>query len=78
MRTTVDSAGRIVVPKTLRDALGLQPGTDIDISTYGLGLTILPLGRTARLETEDGFLGADGGVTITDDDVFALMGAGRR
>ncbi|MBA2342293.1 MAG: AbrB/MazE/SpoVT family DNA-binding domain-containing protein, partial [Thermoleophilaceae bacterium] len=26
MRTTIDSAGRIVVPKPLRDALGFGPG----------------------------------------------------
>ena len=26
MQTTIDSAGRIVIPKTLRDRLGLIPG----------------------------------------------------
>ncbi|MGI8875041.1 MAG: AbrB/MazE/SpoVT family DNA-binding domain-containing protein, partial [Egibacteraceae bacterium] len=26
MRTTIDKAGRVVIPKGLRDALGLAPG----------------------------------------------------
>lgn len=31
MRTTIDAAGRIVVPKALRDAMHLRPGQAIDI-----------------------------------------------
>ena len=31
MKATLDSAGRIVVPKPLRDALGLKPGQPLDI-----------------------------------------------
>jgi AbrB family looped-hinge helix DNA binding protein len=31
MKTTIDAAGRIVVPKPLRDALGLGPGQALEI-----------------------------------------------
>ena len=31
MRTTIDAAGRIVVPKSLRQALGLKPGQPLEI-----------------------------------------------
>jgi AbrB family looped-hinge helix DNA binding protein len=31
MKTTLDSAGRIVVPKALRQALGLKPGQTLDV-----------------------------------------------
>lgn len=31
MKTTLDSAGRIVVPKALREALGLKPGQTLDV-----------------------------------------------
>jgi len=31
MRTTIDSAGRIVVPKSLRDAMGLDAGVELDV-----------------------------------------------
>ncbi|HEX4863153.1 MAG TPA: AbrB/MazE/SpoVT family DNA-binding domain-containing protein [Acidimicrobiales bacterium] len=78
METTIDAAGRIVVPKQLRDALGLEAGTVIDISSYGTGLALIPRGRIARLVEEDGLLVADSDRKITDDDVFSLMNAGRR
>lgn len=41
MRTTIDSAGRIVVPKALRDELGLRGGEELEI-----------LVRDGRLELE--------------------------
>lgn len=31
MQTTIDAAGRIVVPKSLREQLGLRPGQVLDI-----------------------------------------------
>ena len=31
MKSTIDSAGRIVVPKALRQALGLKPGQPLEI-----------------------------------------------
>jgi len=31
MKTTIDAAGRIVVPKRLRDELGLQPGQVLEL-----------------------------------------------
>jgi AbrB family looped-hinge helix DNA binding protein len=40
MRATIDAAGRIVVPKPLRDALGLKPGQPLDIRASDGGLTI--------------------------------------
>lgn len=31
MRTTIDGAGRIVVPKAIRDSLGLSAGEEIEL-----------------------------------------------
>jgi len=78
METTIDSAGRILVPKPLRDALGLTPGSVVDISRYGAGLQITPGGRTARLIERDGVLVFTGETKINDEIVFALIDAGRR
>lgn len=78
METTIDSAGRIVVPKQLRERLGLEAGATVDISLYGDGLHIAPAGRTARLEERDGHLVAVSDTPVTDDDVFDLIESIRR
>ena len=77
MEATIDSVGRIVVPKPLRDALGLSPGTTVDISRYGAGLQLIPTGRTAQLVDESGVLVATADTPIDDDVVFGLLDAGR-
>jgi AbrB family looped-hinge helix DNA binding protein len=78
MEATIDAVGRVVVPKPLRDALGLTAGSTVDISQYGAGLQLIPTARTARLVEESGVLVATGETTIDDDVVFGLIDAGRR
>jgi len=78
MEATIDAVGRIVVPKPLRDALGLRPGTTVDITQYGAGLAVVPGGRTARIVEENGHLVITGDTVIDDDQLYALIDAGRR
>jgi AbrB family looped-hinge helix DNA binding protein len=78
MEATVDSVGRIVIPKPLREALGLLAGTQVDVSLYGTGLQVIPGGRTARLSEIDGGLVADSDTVITDETSLGLIDAGRR
>ncbi|MCB0983780.1 MAG: AbrB/MazE/SpoVT family DNA-binding domain-containing protein [Ilumatobacteraceae bacterium] len=78
MEATIDSVGRIVVPKALRDRLGLAPGSVVDITQYGDGLHIAPSGRTARLEQRSGHLVAVSDTAIDDTDVFDLLESIRR
>ena len=78
MEAIIDNAGRVVVPKPIRDALGLLPGTKVDISPYGAGAQLVPAGRTARLVDEGGQLVAAGETPVDDDIVFALIDAGRK
>lgn len=78
VRVTIDSRGRLVVPKVLRDALGLIPGSRVDISRYGTGLHLVAADRTARLRTVGGALIADSTTPVTDEDVFELLDVARR
>lgn len=78
MEATVDDVGRIVLPKPLRDRLRLTPGTKVDVSEYGSGLHVVPVGRTARVEERGGRLVAVAETLVTDDDVLGLIDAGRR
>lgn len=74
----VDAVGRILVPKALRDQLGIRPGSKVDISVYGAGLTVIPGGRTARIVEEDGRLVIDSDTELTDEMLYALIDEGRR
>jgi AbrB family looped-hinge helix DNA binding protein len=78
MEATIDSVGRVVVPKVLRDALGLAAGSKVDISFYGAGLQLVPHRRPAQIVEEAGELVITGDTSISDDDVFNLIDAGRR
>ena len=79
MKVTIDSAGLLLLPKSLRDSTGLLPGAQVDVSVYGGGVQLTPGGRTARLERNaDGHLVAVSDTVVTDDVLFALIDAGRR
>lgn len=78
MKAVVDAVGRLVIPKPLREALGLRPGAEVEITRYGDGLQLTPAGRTARIVLEDGVPVATGETAIDDDVVFDLLDAGRR
>jgi AbrB family looped-hinge helix DNA binding protein len=56
MTTTIDTAGRVVIPKRLRDAFNLGPGVEIDIETRADGLHLRPAGQGTRLVSKSGFL----------------------
>ncbi len=79
MEITIDSGGRILLPKHWREALGLSPGSKVDVSPYGGGVQVTPGGRTAKLERDaSGRLVARAETVVTDETMFALIDSGRR
>lgn len=42
MRTTIDAAGRLVIPKSLRDAAGLRPGVPLQVTLHDGVIQIEP------------------------------------
>lgn len=69
MKTILDRFGRVVVPKEIRDRLGLKPGTEIEIDEHGNEVLLKPVEHETPLQLEDGVLVFTG--TATAD----LMGA---
>ncbi len=67
MRTTIDGAGRLVVPKPLRDQLGLEPGTELDVAVRDGRLEIDVPPVEMRLERR-----GKGLVAVTETPVPAL------
>jgi len=79
MEAVIDGAGRVVVPKRMRDELGLVAGAKVDISRYGAGVQITPGGRSAHLEREhSGRLVLRGDAPLSDEVMYALIDEGRR
>lgn len=77
MRATIDKAGRLVIPKSLRDELGLRPGA-VEVVAEGTGLRVEPFAAES-LEERDGRLAIPpSGAEIDDGLVRALRDAGRR
>jgi AbrB family looped-hinge helix DNA binding protein len=66
METTLDKYGRIVVPKPLRDRLGIEAGTDLILEAEGDHLILRPV-RQAVLEEQDGLLVSTAEVDDTVD-----------
>jgi AbrB family looped-hinge helix DNA binding protein len=49
MQTTIDSAGRLVLPKTVRDEAGILPGMALRITVQDGRVEIEPLPREVRI-----------------------------
>ena len=50
MRSTIDRAGRIVVPKPIREAANLRPGTEVEFRVQGGRVEIEPVPLTVSLQ----------------------------
>lgn len=61
MSVTIDSTGRLVIPKKIRDEMNLVPGSELEIDSTGDEIRLrLPISKPRLLE-EDGFLIFDAG-----------------
>ncbi|MQA76238.1 MAG: AbrB/MazE/SpoVT family DNA-binding domain-containing protein [Solirubrobacterales bacterium] len=73
----MDKAGRLVIPKALRERLGLRPGA-VDVVVDGAGIRVEPLAAD-DLEERDGRLVIPrSGTPIDDDAVRSLRDADQR
>jgi AbrB family looped-hinge helix DNA binding protein len=49
VKTTIDKAGRVVIPASLRDRAGLTPGTELEISVDEFGVRLERVAPGPRL-----------------------------
>lgn len=77
MRATIDKAGRLVIPKPLRDSLGLLPG-EVEVTAEGAGLRVVPVLDDIIEREGDRLVIPAGGTSLSDEDVRALRAADQR
>jgi len=63
MKTTLDRFGRVVVPKDIRDRLGLRPGAEIEIDEKGNEVVLKPVEHEPPLMVKEGILVFSGTAT---------------
>jgi AbrB family looped-hinge helix DNA binding protein len=49
MKTTIDKAGRVVIPSTIRERAGLAPGTLLEVTVDDTGVRLTPVAPGPRL-----------------------------
>lgn len=81
MMVTIDRAGRVVIPKEIRDRLAITPEAELELTVDGEGIRLTPRRSRGRVVIDD-----DGwpvierveGAAITDADVQRWRDADQR
>jgi AbrB family looped-hinge helix DNA binding protein len=80
MKSTIDKAGRLVVPKAIRKAARLEPGTEVELRLVAGRVEIEPVPLEVRLERRGGLTVAvpyDRQPELTESEVEATIDAVR-
>ena len=74
-KLTIDKAGRIVLPKPLRDELQLAPGDALQMDSSGGKITLRPVRENAPLRKKRGVWVYSAGEPLADSPPAVFLGA---
>ena len=77
MRATIDKAGRLVIPRSLRDRIGLAGGGEVELELDGAAVRIEPISGTDFREVGGRLVIPASGGPITNAAVRELIDADR-
>jgi AbrB family looped-hinge helix DNA binding protein len=72
-KLSMDRAGRVVLPKPVRDRLQLAPGETLEIESFEDHIVLRPLRQRATMRKELGVLVFDTGEPVTAEDVREII-----
>jgi len=81
MLATIDGGGRVVVPKDVRERLGLRPGAQVELTEIDGALEITPVVTPMTVAERDGYVVLEAPMpmpTLTAEQVRAVQEATRR
>ena len=70
---TLDRAGRVVLPKNLRDELHLSPGDTLDLTVHGDEVTLRPRRSSSPLQKKQGVWVFSTGKPMTSDETAEVL-----
>lgn len=75
---TIDKAGRVIIPKPLRDELFLQPGDSLEVDSGGGQITLRPVKGPSTLYQKEGLwvMGAKG-APMSEESINELLADAR-
>ena len=73
----IDKAGRVVIPKTVRDELRLAPGDTLTLESAGDGMMLRPVRSASALRKEQGIWVFRSGSTVRADDTDEALDISR-
>jgi AbrB family looped-hinge helix DNA binding protein len=73
MKTTIDRAGRVVIPKEIRQRAGLTPGSELEIRLDNGIVEIMQAPPQGRVVERDGFLLWKASEPLNDNDVLEAI-----
>ena len=77
VETKIDKFGRVVIPKSIREHLGLAPGTAVTVVESGDHLVVAPTSAVPLLEVKDDVLVYGGTATGNLVDAVDRLRSGR-
>ncbi len=78
MITSMDSAGRVVLPKAARERAGLRPGAELEVRVIDGRIELEPARARVTIEKQGAFwvaVPAEGVPVLTQEDVDATVDA---
>jgi len=79
LQVPIDRFGRIVLPKSIRDRLGVSEGTEFDVEETEDAIVLKPVQKKAKMTKKKGWWVVESeGSPITVDDVNQAVSKSRR
>ena len=77
-KLSIDKAGRIVLPKHIRDELHIRPGDTFDLEARGEEIKLRPVRGQAKMRKKRGVWVFDTGAPLTAESVDKAIREGRK
>jgi AbrB family looped-hinge helix DNA binding protein len=71
-KTRIDRAGRIVIPKALRDRFGLEEGAQVELIEVPDGITLVPMTSERRIVRRGRVVAIDTGAETAPFETFSV------